>query len=169
MTDTNLLRQLADKQAITELLYTYCRAVDRIDAVLGHSIWHEGSHADYGADFYQGPGPGVIDKICASHMGLRAHSHQVTNILITLDGDRAGSEAYVHAVLQRDGKHGVTQIGVWGRYLDSWERRKGRWGIVHRMVLFDLDEVRDTRAMGQITGSTRDRNDPSYRFLRIGG
>ncbi|MEZ5743627.1 MAG: nuclear transport factor 2 family protein [Sphingomonadaceae bacterium] len=96
---------LADKQAIRDLIYTYCRAVDRIDVPLGHSIWHEDGEADYGASFYQGPGRGVIDLICKSHEGLLSHSHQVTNILIELDGNRAGSEAYVSGTmrLEREG------------------------------------------------------------------
>lgn len=165
MSDAARLRELADKQAITELIYTYCRAVDRCDAALGHSIWHEGGQADYGA-IYRGSGPGVIDQICRQHQGLKGHSHQVSNILIALDGDRAGSESYVHAVLQRDSAEGLMQMAVWGRYLDSWERREGRWGLVHRMVVFDLDEVRPARALGQETRSTRDPGDPSYRILQ---
>jgi len=79
--DAETLRDLADKQAIRDLIYTYCRAVDRLDIPLGHSIWHEDGYADYGAAYYQGPGRGVIDLICQSHLGLLSHSHQVTNIL----------------------------------------------------------------------------------------
>lgn len=32
---------VADRQAVAELIYRYCRAVDRLDIALGHSIWHE--------------------------------------------------------------------------------------------------------------------------------
>lgn len=53
---SDLVTQLADKEAIRDLIYTYCRAVDRIDIPLGHSIWHEDGVADYGAHYYQGPG-----------------------------------------------------------------------------------------------------------------
>lgn len=167
MNDTDL-RALADKQAIIELIYTYCRAVDRIDPALGHSIWHQGGQADYGR-VYQGPGTGAIDQICRQHGGLNAHSHQVSNILITLDGDRAGSESYVHAVMQREGPDGLLQMAVWGRYLDRWERRAGRWGLVHRMVLIDLDEVRPARALSEERRATRDASDPSYSILAIDG
>ena len=81
--------------------------------------------ADYGADYYQGPGKGVIDIICEHHRQLLGHSHQITNILIALDGDRAGSEAYVTGTMrhERDGK--LFHMGVWARYLDAWERRDG--------------------------------------------
>ena len=96
---TDIVRELADRQAITDLIHTYCRAVDRLDVPLGHSIWHTDGYADYGERYYQGPGKGVIDAICASHAHLSSHSHQVTNILIALDGTRAGSEAYVLSLI----------------------------------------------------------------------
>ena len=156
---------LADKQAIRDLVYTYCRAVDRLDVPLGHAIWHEDGVADYGAAFYQGPGRGVIDAICESHLGLLSHSHQVTNILVHLDGDRAGSESYVSGTMRRQGDGTVLQIGVWGRYIDQWERRGGSWGLVHRTVVYDHEEIRPVTPMGQPSIATRDRTDPSYAAL----
>lgn len=169
MSGSDVLQRLADKQAITELLYRYCRAVDRIDVPLGHSIWHEGAVADYGADYYQGPGKGVIDVICKHHEGLISHTHNVTNVIIDLDGDRAGSEAYVYGTMrmERDGQ--LLQLGVWGRYLDKWERREGRWGIVSRRVVFDHEEIRPVTPMGRESIQTHDRNDPSYAVLFNGG
>jgi hypothetical protein len=157
---------LADKQAITELIYTYCRAVDRLDAPLGHSIFHEGAYADYSKGDYQGPGTGKIDHICEQHLHLTSHSHQVSNILIEVDGDEAGSESYVHGTMrfEEGGKH--IQISVWGRYLDKWEKRDGCWGIVHRMVVFEHDERREVTPLGMELRSTRDANDPSYEFLK---
>ncbi|MDE8654006.1 nuclear transport factor 2 family protein [Novosphingobium album (ex Liu et al. 2023)] len=164
MSDT--LAQLADKQAITELIYTYCRAVDRLDVPLGHSVWHEDGYADYGAAYYRGPGRGVIDLICQHHLGLLSHSHQVANVLIALDGDDAGSEAYVTGTMraERDGK--LFQIGVWGRYLDRWQKRGGRWGLLHRVVVFEHQEMRETTDLpSHGVPSSRDRDDPSYAIL----
>lgn len=165
MIEEQALQALIDKQAITEAIYSYCRAVDRLDVPLGESIWHDDAFADYGASYYQGPGKGVISVICRHHGGLLSHSHQVTNILIDLAGDRAGSEAYVTGTmrLERDGK--LLQIGVWARYLDSWEKRAGRWGIVRREVVFDHDEIREVTPMGREPTFTRDRGDPSYEYV----
>lgn len=158
---------LADKQAIRELIYSYCRAVDQLDVPLGHSIWHDDGYADYGKDYYQGPGKGVIDLICEHHLGLLSHSHQVTNILIELNGDDAGSESYVSGTMrmERDGK--LFHLGVWGRYLDRWQRRDGKWGLLHRVVVFDHQELRETTDMpGHGLPPSRDRDDPSYQILR---
>ena len=161
-----LLRELADKQAIRDLIYTYCRAVDRLDVVLGHSIWHDDGYADYGADYYQGPGKGVIDTICQHHLGLTSHSHQVTNVLIELQGDDAGSESYVSGTMRMEREGKLIHLGVWGRYLDRWQRRDGRWGLLHRVVVFDHEEMREVQAMGRESRATRDTADPSYAVLR---
>lgn len=169
MTDAETLRALADKQAITELLYRYCRAVDRIDVPLGHSIWHDDAEADYGADYYQGPGKQVIDTICRHHAGLVSHSHNVTNVIIDLAGDRAGSEAYVYGTMRMEKDGQLHQLGVWGRYLDSWEKREGRWGIVRRRVVFDHEEIRPVTPMGRKSNQAHDRTDPSYAVLFNGG
>jgi SnoaL-like domain len=156
---------LADKMAIQEQIRTYCRAVDRLDNALGHSVFHEDSHADYGADYYQGPGRGVIDLIIKSHDGLLSHSHQVTNVLIEVYGNTAGSESYVSGTMRMMQGDKLMQIGVWARYLDKWEKREGRWAIVGRMVVYDHEDLRAAQPMGQQIRSTRGADDPSYQFL----
>ena len=159
------LQSLIDRQAITDLIYRYCRSVDRLDIALGHSIWHEDGMADYGAAVYQGPGKGVIDHICAQHRHTLHHSHQVSNILIRLAGDRAGSETYVTATLRVAGGKQLRQISVWGRYIDSWSRRGGRWGLDKRISIRDFDEIRDVVEMDRHDTGKRDGTDPSYDVL----
>lgn len=155
-----------DRQAITDRIYLYCRAVDRLDIPLGHSIWHDDATADYGESFYQGPGRGVIDRICSDHAGLLAHSHQVTNILIDLDGDRAGSEAYCTATLRMMRGEAQVQMTVWTRYIDRWSFRDDRWAIDHRIAIRDFDEVREVKPMSLSSMGRRDADDPSYAVLR---
>src|SRR5262245_9841488 len=166
MNDVEAVRAAADRQEITDLIHRYCRSVDRLDVPLGRSIWHEDAIADYGETVYQGDGRAVIDHICAQHLHALHHSHQVSNIIIDLDGDRAGSEAYVTATLRvRDGEK-LKQITVWGRYVDRWSRRNGRWGLDERIAIRDFDEVRDVVAMFEHDTGRRDRSDPSYAVLR---
>ena len=166
MTTANALQDLADRQAITGLIYRYCRSVDRLDIPLGHSIWHDDGTADYGEGVYQGNGRGVIDHICAQHLRTLHHSHQVSNILIDLDGDRAGSESYVTASLRVRSGEQLKHMTVWGRYIDRWSRRNGRWGLDQRISIRDFDEVRDVIAMYDHRTGRRDRSDPSYSVLK---
>jgi hypothetical protein len=98
---------LVAKQAITEAIYTYCRALDRMDWDLAHTVWHPDGTADYGPNMFQGTGPGFIEWVWAQHAGMMGHSHQITNILIEVDGDRAASEAYVTAALRLPGRRGA--------------------------------------------------------------
>lgn len=165
--ETTLLRQLTDRHEITDLIYRYCRAVDRIDPELGKSIFHSDATANYGT-FFKGSGHGVIDAVCESHRFCIVHSHQVTNVSIALDGDRAGSEAYHIAVIRMAVEGALKQVTVWGRYIDTWSRRDGRWAIDHRLVAYDLDEVRDVTPMTAEAAPARDRNCPSYAVLGAG-
>ena len=166
MSEANTLREIADLQTITDLIYRYCRSVDRLDIPLGHSIWHDDGYADYGKDVYQGDGRGVIDHICAQHLHTLHHSHQVTNIVIELDGDRAASESYVMAALRVRRGEQLMQMSIWGRYVDQWSRRDGRWGLDKRLSIRDFDEVREVRALYDHDVGQRDRNDPSYQVLK---
>ena len=165
MNDADILHTVADRLLITDLIYRYCRAVDRLDVPLGHSIWHADGIADYGETVYQGDGRGVIDHICAQHRHTLHHSHQVSNIIIDLDGDRAGSESYVTAALRvmRGGQ--LEQMTVWGRYIDQWSRRSGHWGLDNRIAIRDFDEAREVTAMYDHDTGRRDRSDPSYGVL----
>jgi hypothetical protein len=158
------IRALIDKQQITELLYRYCRAVDRVDPELGYTIWHDDAQADYGV-IYQGTGRGVIDFICKAHTQGVVHSHQITNVIIALDDDRAFSEAYVTSGAVIGDADQLKQITTRGRYLDRWARREGRWGIVKRVFVGDINEVRPI-VLGTIPPRFRlDRADPSYALF----
>lgn len=157
-------QEIADRMAIGDVIYRYCRAMDRIDAELGYSVWHEDGEADYGAIF-RGSGRGFVDWVCGVHRTMLAHSHRVTNVLVTLDGDRAGSETYVVATLRRMDGSRLMQTMAWGRYLDRWSRRAGRWAIDRRIYVHDFDEVHEITETAVPGTGRRDREDPSYRVL----
>lgn len=163
--DAELLRQIADRQAITDLIYRYCRAVDRLDEQLGASIWHEGGEADFGL-LFKGTGQGWMAFTCKAHREqILTHQHRMSNIVIELDGDRAASESYVLATVRMMQEGQLKQWMLWGRYLDEWSRRDDRWGIDKRLYVDDFAEVRDVVPEGVELGR-RDRSDPSYAVLR---
>jgi hypothetical protein len=129
------LEALLAKQAITEALYRYCHGVDRIDPDLAN-IWHPDGQAIY-TGMFEGTGTEFVDWVLPTHEACDATSHQVTNMLIEVDGDRAISETYVHACVRVGGN----DILVWGRYADSWSRRDGRWAVDVRRVTIDVQNV----------------------------
>lgn len=90
----------------------------------------------------------------------------MTNILIELDGDRAGSEAYVFSDLRFLHGEQLKQVTTWGRYIDQWSRRDGRWAIDRRIAVRDFAEIRDVSAMPLPERGRRDRSDPSYAVLK---
>jgi hypothetical protein len=159
------LQALADREAIRALIHRYCRAVDRLDPALGYSVWHADGEADYGAT-YQGSGRGLIDFVIAQHRQCLRTSHQVTNILIELDGAQAVSEAYHFAAirLERDGR--PQQIDVRGRYLDRWSRRDGVWGIDRRVTVRDFAESRPVTPLDDDPRVGRDGTDLSDPLFR---
>ena len=129
------VRELLAKQAITEALHSYCHGLDRFDRGLA-DIWHEGGTADYGAIF-EGTGAGFLDWVWPVHETFEVTSHQVTNILVTVDGDQATSETYVTVCL----RNAEMDIVNRGRYSDTWSRRDGRWGVDHRTYTDDIPQT----------------------------
>jgi hypothetical protein len=167
------IEALLAKQAIAEVLYRYCRAFDRIDDALARTVWHADGTCNYSNRV------GAPDMLFRDYLGpssaarasFRNHSHQITNILIELDGERAVSEAYFTASLQSEPKDRIITEHLYrGRYLDRWSRRDGAWAIDHRQVIFDSYTPIDFAA-GRLDGialelTRRDSSDPSYAHLK---
>jgi SnoaL-like domain len=162
--ERTMIEQLGDRQAITDLIYRYCRSMDRIDRQLGYSIWHDDGLADYGQT-YIGSGRGFVDVACNMHAAMSAHSHQITNIIIDLVGDKAGSESYVTAVLRYLDGGQLVQATIRARYIDQWSHRNGRWGIDKRIYVRDFDDVQKVGEAKFTAGGKRNREDVSYSVL----
>jgi hypothetical protein len=160
------LQKIIDKDALRTQLFNYCRAVDRLDIELGRSVFYEDSYADYGEQFYRGPGKDVINAICEYHLSMISHSHQVTNILIVLEGEKAASEAYLTATLRLEQEGRDMRVLLRARYLDKWEKRGGYWAIVHRELAYDHADMSQITPMPGADTGRRDRSDRSYFFLK---
>jgi hypothetical protein len=137
VTINSQIETLVAKQAITEVLYRYCPAIDRIDPDLASRVWHPGGLAHYGYDSFEGTGADFMLKVLEQHAFSDARSHQITNITIDVDGDRATSEAYVTACI----RVGPTDVVVRGRYADAWSCRAGEWLIDERTFHHDLTQL----------------------------
>lgn len=130
--------ELAAHVQIRQVLYRYCRGVDRGDAALLKSVYHPEAIDIHGS--WEGPGEEFAERIVRSlDEPHGASQHHLTNVLIELDGDRAAVESYFIAFHPYDPADGDTEkiAFVGGRYLDRFERRDDDWRIVHRQVVLD--------------------------------
>ena len=158
-----LLDELVAKDAIREQIYNYARGLDRMDKDLAYQVWHPDGMADY-IGTYEGTGAGFVDWVWPRHEPLVAHSHQITNILIKVDGNTAVSESYVMASLQgQPTENSATTRLVRSRYADTWSKRDGRWAIDRRIAITDFITTEEATGPNQPTEGRRDRTDPSYQ------
>jgi hypothetical protein len=142
--NASALSTLLDKQAITEGLYRYCRSMDRMDKDLFRRTFHPDLFAQYAPNLILRSAEEFIEWMWAHHRKYHNHSHQVSNILIEVNGEQAGSESYVHARLTRRLPNGRFELmTVMGRYIDRWEKRNGEWKIAHRRYLHDIMDLRE--------------------------
>jgi hypothetical protein len=141
---------------IRQVLYRYCRGVDRGDEALLRRVYHPDATDDHGT--WKGRGVDFAAYIVASldrQQGVA--QHHITNVLIELDGDAARVESYFVAfhpypAQTADPAREDTAAGaaagtapgaseriafVGGRYLDRFERRGGEWRISDRKVVLD--------------------------------
>ena len=167
MTDDRLEALLA-KQAITEVIFRYARAIDRMDEHLLRSVFHPGSRHSH---FYEGPSsdPGIPSSkeapgdFVAFALGLlsaysRTH-HQLGNTLIQLEGETtATAETYftAHHRMRARGEELAAENAydtemdyfVGGRYLDRFELRDGEWKIVQRTGMTDWIRLEPASSQG---------------------
>jgi len=133
--------EISSRIQIEQVLYRYCRAVDRGDLDLLKSVYHEDAK-DYHGPF-DGLGRDFADQLVPrmDNLGV-VGQHNVGNILIELTGDAANVESYFLAYHPSliNGSEDVGLAFAAGRYFDRFERRAGEWKIAERRVLIDLSE-----------------------------
>lgn len=132
------ISELIDKQAVTEVLLGYCRAIDRRDADLMRRVYWPDAIDDH-AVFR-----GNVEEFLAYSFPFMegvVSQHRITNIWVDITGpDEAFSECYFsgfHDFPVVEGQpHRLERI-VGGRYLDRHERRGGEWRIIERTLVID--------------------------------
>ena len=172
------LQELLDRQDILDCIHRYCRAVDRFDRELLLSVYHPDAIDDHGM-FVGGP-EAFADWAFGYHSTYQHLTHHiVTNHLCDLQGDAAHTETYwLFSGLNKDPANGLEMPSSihFGRYLDRFERRNGRWAIAARACIIEwhgslgaLPMPAELTAAYAATGvGRRDRSDLSYqRPLRI--
>lgn len=169
------LQALLDKQAITELVHTYCRAADRHDHDAMRALYHADAIDDHGA-FFKGLAMDFIDQLPAIQAPMLILHHNVTTLNIALDGDYGEGEVYVLAFHQIRTDDGRMDLLIGGRYLDRYARRDSVWKFSERAVLADWATVTEPSVVRLehplIAGShigRPDIDDPAHGFFRLLG
>lgn len=120
----------ADKQDIAEILVRYATGIDQRDWDLFRTCFTEDVLAEYDGIATWTSVDAITESMTASHADLGRTMHQLSNIVISVDGDSATARSYVDAVLMSpDGQSGLNPRGI---YDDRLVRTADGWRIAHR-------------------------------------
>ena len=173
------LWELEAKEEIRYKLSLYPRGLDRQDTEIGLQVFAEDAYIDYGTApdgswQWQGTGPdwidyctNVIDKGITAAGGY--YDHEIFQVCITVNGNKAGSEYYGTAYTmfpQGDGLYTLSSSVA--RYCDKWEYRDGEWLIIERIVTNDFGCTLTNASLREPYGCAFDETDPSYGALAYG-
>ena len=133
---SQILSELADREAIRECLYRYSRGIDRLDPDMVRSAyWPDCTDNHMG---FVGNAEEFIAWAFPIMGTMDQTMHIIGNVLMTIRGDQADVEAYFYGIhritLPEGGKSDV--IGA-GRYVDTFQKRGDEWRVLRRMVVTD--------------------------------
>jgi ketosteroid isomerase-like protein len=156
------VRHLRDREEILDCVHRYARGLDRHDPEVLASAYHDDGVDRHGE-------PRRRDEFISwandfHRADWTSHLHYMTNNRVDIEGDVAWSETYWFAMLRRRDGTMVDMGG--GRYVDQLARADGRWKIMVRETIVDLQAVTDAAEFGGPSASlhgTWDHSDPSYR------
>jgi hypothetical protein len=131
---TELLRELADRQAIAEVLIRYATALDTREWKLLAACFTADAVADYGELGGVNEGLDAIESVVRSLEGFDATQHLIGNIAIDLAGDRASATCYLQAQHVVRGTEGGEGFAIGGTYRDRLVRTNDGWRIAHRTL-----------------------------------
>lgn len=148
--------RLADRAAIQDIEYLWCRSVDRLDFEGMRSVFHPDAKDLHGA--YNGGVDGLLAWVKERHQGVIFSQHFIGNMLIEFASDDlalvecyirttqrysvSGSDALRQVVGSFTSKPGVEMdMMTCSRYIDRLEKRNGTWKIILRNVVGDWKQV----------------------------
>ena len=134
------MQEMLDKFALQQLVWTYCRGIDRRDYALVRSLYHDDAIDDHGPMFYGSPDE-YVAWLPSMMANWDATSHIISNALFIVDGDRAEGELFVNAY-HRTHPPEARELIAGGRYLDQYEKRDGIWRFKQRSLVLDWMENR---------------------------
>ena len=147
--------RVADRLAIQDLIYRWCRAADRLDFEAMPALFHPDAHDDHGP--YRGDIPGLIEWIRKRHQVIVFSMHQMTNVQIEFaDDDNALVESYLSMVQRyapgageslaqltdvKFSQDSCVDLHSRSRYVDRVQRRDGVWRVLRRTLVQDWKQL----------------------------
>ena len=136
----NPVAQQADRSAIRDLLENWVVWRDSGDWDRLAKLWHDGGQmvTTWSTSSHE-------DFIAASRKVFQEHGAVALHLLggssIDIDGIRAVAQSKMQ-IIMRGALNGVGVISTCtGRFIDAMEKRDGRWGIVLRQPVYELDRL----------------------------
>lgn len=128
-----------DRQDIHELLQNWVVWRDAGDWERFATVWHEDGRMN--ATWFQASASEFIDGcrkgFDAGIIGL----HAMGGITLEIRGARAVAQSKMQ-IVQRGEVDGVeVDVTCLGRFVDALEKRAGRWGMVFRQPVYELDRM----------------------------
>lgn len=131
---SNSLSLAVARQEVVDIVGAYCERIDSYDIDGVVALFSEDCVADYGPSA-TGPIEGrdaLRTRLLDTQAAFRRTHHQLGQVRVHVNGDRATSMAYTTATHQRwDGTWSTAYL----QYHDQLARRGGVWQIVHRRLL----------------------------------
>jgi len=124
------VRELADRQAITDVIHAYCFHFDRNEPEAVAALFTDDATIDYGPEAPGIHGAAAIAPTIAVGLArtFAATSHHVSNVQITFtSADHADSVSYVYAWHRY--ADGSPDGELWGRYRHEFVREPEGWRI----------------------------------------
>ena len=161
--------EVANRLAIADVLNLHSRGIDRLDREAIQCAYWQDAEVDYGS--YKGSAHVFADLV----VGALGETYELTrhclcNTLIEFCGNTALSETSVTAGHLLKGAE--EEMLFYGRYLDTLEKRDGRWKISYRQVVMDwskqipVQDQRSSTAFFDLAKGAHIDSDPLYSFLK---
>ncbi len=164
----NEIDALMSREQIRDVIYRYCRGIDRVQLDLVRACYHTDATDDHGD--YRGGIDGFIPYLTTALAVWEHTTHFIGNVLIELTApDYARVESYAVAYHRRAarGESPALDVTAWIRYVDDFERRTGVWRIATRVCLSDWTRTDAVPTRGWVrpasyTQPRRDGGDPVF-------
>jgi SnoaL-like domain len=131
---------MQDRFEIRELIENWAVWRDAGDWDRFASVWHDDGWMM--TTWFQAPAKDFIARSRAGFENGLKVLHLLGGSSIEVVGDRAVAHTKME-IIQRAEVHGIeADVRCQGRFVDALEKRNGRWGLVLRQPVYELDAMR---------------------------